>query len=57
MLATKSADAGSEIAHGNSDQQFNASDFVICPKCGCTMRRIAVIPCSSSRQPFRCDTS
>jgi hypothetical protein len=57
MLATKSADARSETAHGNSDQQFNASDFVICPECGGTMQRIAVIPRSSSHQPFRCDTS
>jgi hypothetical protein len=57
MLATKSADAGLETAQGNSDQQFNACDFAICPECGGTMRRIAVVPRSSSHQPFRCDTS
>ncbi len=57
MLATKSADAGLETAHRNSDQQFNACDFAICPECGGTMRRIAVVPRSSSHQPFRCDTS
>ena len=43
--------------HGNSDRQFNASDFVICPDCGGTMRRIAAVPRSSNHQPFRCDTS
>jgi hypothetical protein len=57
MLATKSVDAGLETAHRNSDQQFNACDFAICPECGGTMRRIAVVPRSSSHQPFRCDTS
>lgn len=57
LLAIRSADIGPATAHGNSDQQFNAGDFAICPECGGTMRRIAVVPRSSSHQPFRCDTS
>src|SRR6476646_2677841 len=57
ILATKSANAGGETAHGNSDQQFNASDFAVCPECGGTMRRIAVIPRSYLQRPFRCDTA
>lgn len=57
LLAIRSADIGPAAARGNSDRQFNACDFAICPECGGTMRRIAVVPCSSSHQPFRCDTS
>jgi hypothetical protein len=57
LLAIRSADIGPAAARGNSDRQFNACDFAICPECGGTMRRIAVVPRSSSHQPFRCDTS
>lgn len=57
LLAIRSADIGPAAARGNSDRQFNACDFAICPECGGTMRRIAVVPGSSSHQPFRCDTS
>jgi hypothetical protein len=44
-------------AHAKSDRQSNACDFLICPDCGGTMRRIAVVPRSSTHQPFYCDTS
>jgi hypothetical protein len=51
MVATRSADAGPATAHGNSDQQFNACNFPICPECGGTMRRTAVAPRSANDQP------
>jgi hypothetical protein len=57
LLTTSSADTGPTAPHRNGDQQLNACDFAICPECGGTMRRIAVVPRSSSHQPFRCDTS
>ena len=44
-------------AHAKGDRQSNACDFLICPDCGGTMRRIAAVPRSSTHQPFYCDTS
>ena len=44
-------------AHAKGDRQSNACDFLICPDCGGTMRRIAAVPHSSTHQPFYCDTS
>ena len=44
-------------AHAKADRQSNACDFLICPDCGGTMRRIAAVPRSSTHQPFYCDTS
>jgi hypothetical protein len=44
-------------AHAKGDRQSNACDFLICPDCGNTMRRIAAVPRSSTHQPFYCDTS
>ena len=53
------ATANSELAagHAKGDRQNNASDFLICPDCGGTMRRVAAVPHSSADQPFYCDTS
>jgi hypothetical protein len=39
------------------DPPITAADFVICPDCGGTMRRIATVPRSRDPQPFSCDTS
>ena len=39
------------------DRPLTAADFAICPDCGGTMRRIAVVPRSCNPQPFSCDTS
>jgi hypothetical protein len=44
-------------AHAKGDRQSNACDFLICPDCGGTMRRIAAVPRLSKHQPFYCDTS
>jgi hypothetical protein len=43
--------------HDSGDHQINTCDFTICPECGGTMRRIAVVPRFFSHHPFRCDTS
>ena len=43
--------------HTRGDRPFTAADFAICPDCGGTMRRIAVVPRSCNPQPFSCDTS
>jgi hypothetical protein len=43
--------------HTRGDSPFTAADFAICPDCGGTMRRIAVVPRSCNPQPFSCDTS
>ena len=59
LLNAHHAAADSEFAtgHAKSDRQSNACDFLICPECGGTMRRIAAVPRSSAHQPFYCDTS
>jgi hypothetical protein len=36
---------------------ITTADFTICPDCGGTMRRIAVVPRTCNSQRFRCDTS
>ena len=43
--------------HTRGDSPLTAADFAICPDCGGTMRRIAVVPRSCNPQPFSCDTS
>ena len=43
--------------HTRGDRPLTAADFAICPDCGGTMRRIAVVPRSRNPQPFSCDTS
>src|SRR3989442_699540 len=43
--------------HPPGDRPLTAADFAICPDCGGTMRRIAVVPRSCNPQPFSCDTS
>jgi Putative transposase len=43
--------------HTRGDSPFTVADFAICPDCGGTMRRIAVVPRSCNPQPFYCDTS
>ena len=57
LLASRSADAGPASARDNGDHQINAADFAICPECGGTMRRIAIVPRVANPQPFHCDTS
>jgi hypothetical protein len=37
--------------HTRGDSPFTAADFAICPDCGGTMRRIAVVPRSCNPQP------
>jgi hypothetical protein len=39
------------------DRLLTEADFIICPDCGGTMRRIAAVPRAANPQPFRCDTS
>ena len=39
------------------DRPLTAADFVICPDCGGTMRRIATVPRPCNAAPFSCDTS
>ena len=51
------ANSESADGHAKDDRQNNTSDFLICPECGGTMRRIAAVPRSSTYQPFYCDTS
>jgi hypothetical protein len=51
------ANSESADGHAKGDRQNNTSDFLICPECGGTMRRIAAVPRSSTYQPFYCDTS
>jgi hypothetical protein len=43
--------------HIQGDRPLTAADFAICPDCGGTMRRIAVVPRSCNAVPFSCDTS
>ena len=59
LLDADNTMANSESAdgHAKGDRQNNTSDFLICPECGGTMRRIAAVPRSSTYQPFYCDTS
>ncbi len=57
LLADKLADSAPTTARDDRDHQISARDFAICPECGGTMRRIAVLPRFFSHQPFRCDTS
>jgi hypothetical protein len=51
------ANSESADGHAKGDRQNNTSDFLICPECGGTLRRIAAVPRSSTHQPFYCDTS
>src|SRR5215207_7937023 len=39
------------------NRPLTAADFVICPDCGGTMRRIATVPRPCNAAPFSCDTS
>jgi hypothetical protein len=57
LLDKHHASAGCEPArdHARSDRALTAEDFAICPECGGSMRRIAVVPRSCN--PFSCDTS
>ena len=59
LLAIHNASAESKPANDQAkgDRPFTAVDFAICPDCGGTMRRIAVLPRSRNPQPFSCDTS
>jgi Putative transposase/Transposase zinc-binding domain len=59
LLHAHHAMANSTLAdgHAKGDRQNYASDFLICPDCGGTMRRIAAVPRSFTYQPFYCDTS
>jgi hypothetical protein len=59
LLAIHNASAESKPANDQAkgDCPFTAVDFAICPDCGGTMRRIAVLPRSRNPQPFSCDTS
>ena len=59
LLDAHHARTNSELAadHAKADLQNNVCDFLICPDCGGTMRRIAAVPRSSTDQPFYCDTS
>jgi Putative transposase len=43
--------------HTRGDRPLTAADFAICPDCGGTMQRIAVVPRSCNPQPFSCETS
>ena len=52
-----SADSKQATGHTKGEGLLNACDFIVCPDCGGTMRRIAAVPRSSNHQPFRCDTS
>jgi putative transposase/transposase-like zinc-binding protein len=57
LLEVPDRDAACEPADNRTqdDHPLTAADFAICPECGGTMRRIAVVPRSST--PFSCDTS
>jgi len=59
LLEAHHATTNSELAagHAKADRQNNVCDFLICPDCGGTMRRIAAVPRPSTHQPFHCDTS
>ena len=57
LLTVRPANAAPATDHDSGDHQINTCDFTICPECGGTMRRIAVVPRFFSHQPFRCDTS
>jgi hypothetical protein len=59
LLDARNASVNSERATGDTkgEQLLNSCDFIVCPDCGGTMRRIAAVPRSSNHQPFRCDTS
>jgi hypothetical protein len=39
------------------DRPLTTADFAICPDCGGTMQRIAIVPRACNSQPFSCDTS
>jgi Putative transposase len=39
------------------DRPLTTADFAICPDCGGTMQRIAIVPRACNPQPFSCDTS
>jgi hypothetical protein len=51
------ADSEPPTGHTEGDRRSNICDFLICPECGGTMRRIAAVSRSSTHQPFHCDTS
>ena len=59
LLEARATSAVHEPAHNptQGDRPLTAADFAICPDCGGTMRRIAVVPRSCNSQPFSCDTS
>jgi hypothetical protein len=59
LLEARATSAVHEPAHNHTqgDRPLTAADFAICPDCGGTMRRIAVVPRSCNSQPFSCDTS
>src|ERR1700746_1884294 len=58
LLEARATSAVHEPAHTTQgDRPLTAADFAICPDCGGTMRRIAVVPPSCNSQPFSCDTS
>jgi hypothetical protein len=43
--------------HAKGDPPITAADFAICPDCGGTMRRVAIVPQLYNAAPFSCDTS
>ena len=59
LLEAPATSAVHEPAHNptQGDRPLTAADFAICPDCGGTMRRIALVPRSCNSQPFSCDTS
>ena len=59
LLEARATSAVHKPAHNHTqgDRPLTAADFAICPDCGGTMRRIAVVPRSCNPQPFSCDTS
>lgn len=51
------ADSEPPTGRTEGDRRSNICDFLICPECGGTMRRISAVPRSPTQQPFHCDTS
>ena len=56
-LLAAAADSEPPTSHTGGDRRNNICDFLICPECGGTMRRIAAVSRSFIHKPFHCDTS